>query len=459
MKRKRLFLPVLTLALSIWFTLPVKADVPDIKISSEQEIPSAYASDFSEKDYKEFEEAAVVLRKNLINRKTSFSVNVKSDSNDVNALFTQLLERAYAENFSSPEAGDYLRDSISGAGASVSYYILEGSDLKYYTFKMQFTYYANASQEKYVTSNVKKIVSKLGLAGKADDVKIKAVYDYVTAHVKYDNDALSGNKPLAHSAYSAIADGKTVCQGYAGLVYRLMREADIPVRIITGKSKGQNHAWNIVKLSGKWYNLDATWDSTLSGGNDKKYQYFLKSTADFEDHKRDSAYGTSAFNKAHPMSGTSYSKYQPLISQVKDVKTSAVSATALKLTWTKQAKAHGYKVYVYYTSDKKYHLKATVKTNSATIKNLNSGRSYQFVVRAYRDNYGEAALSAPAVFYTNPAATAISGLTTKSKSITVSWKKISPCAGYQLQYSKSSKFPSSSTKATYITKNSTVSKK
>lgn len=457
MKKKSLICSILALTFSMLAALPVKAEASDITISSVSEILAAYASGFSEKDYNGVDAAAAVLRGALLNRKTAFSVAVKSETNDANALFSGLLERACKEDFSDPTAGDYLRESISGADASVSYYVMEASDMKYYTFKMNFSYYANAAQENYVTSNVKRIASELRLSAKPEDEKIKAVYDYVTAHVKYDNAAVSGNKPLAHSAYNALAEGKAVCQGYAGLVYRLMREADIPVRIITGKSQGQNHAWNIVKISGQWYNLDATWDSTLSAGNDKKYQYFLKNMAAFIDHQRDAVFESTDFNKAHPMAAGSYSKYQPLITQVSGVKIASASSSALKLTWTKQAKAHGYRVYVYNASDKKYHLQTTVKTNSAVIKQLKPGTGYSFVVRAYRVNYAEGALSAPETFYTNPASTEISSLTTKAKSISVSWKKTVPCAGYQLQYSKNKNFTSSQTKTLYYKKAATVS--
>ena len=52
-----------------------------------------------------------------------------------------------------------------------------------------------------------------------------------------------------------------VCQGYAGLLYRLCLEMGISCRMITGTGNGGAHAWNIVALDGKYYNADSTWDA------------------------------------------------------------------------------------------------------------------------------------------------------------------------------------------------------
>jgi hypothetical protein len=82
---------------------------------------------------------------------------------------------------------------------------------------------------------------------------------------------------LKHTAYAAAINHTAVCQGYAVLFYRLALECGIDARVIAGKGKGANgwedHAWNIVKLGGNYYLLDATWDA---GKTPMYYQYFLK---------------------------------------------------------------------------------------------------------------------------------------------------------------------------------------
>lgn len=79
-------------------------------------------------------------------------------------------------------------------------------------------------------------------------------------------------------------------------------ESGVDTRVITGDSGGP-HAWNIVKLNGKYYNLDSTWDAGSSS-----YYYFLKSMNDFSNHTRYEEYQTSDFTSAYPMAEKSYSE-------------------------------------------------------------------------------------------------------------------------------------------------------
>lgn len=88
--------------------------------------------------------------------------------------------------------------------------------------------------------------------------------------------------PLNQTAYSALVNGQTVCAGYARAFQYLMRELGIPAYYCTGYA-GQNHAWNIIRLDGEYYNVDATWDDT----DPNTYDYFNKTDSDFsENHIR-----------------------------------------------------------------------------------------------------------------------------------------------------------------------------
>ena len=84
-----------------------------------------------------------------------------------------------------------------------------------------------------------------------------------------------------------------------------MLELGIDCRLITGLGNGGGHAWNIVKLDGKYYNVDATWDAswyTTLGW----YEYFLRCDANFGDHVRDAEYASVEFRTIYPMSDTDY---------------------------------------------------------------------------------------------------------------------------------------------------------
>ena len=103
------------------------------------------------------------------------------------------------------------------------------------------------------------------------------VHDRLISRISYSKAAT-----MNQSAYSALVGGKTVCAGYARAFQYLMQKLGIPCYYCTGFA-GENHAWNIIKLSDGYYNVDTTWDDT----NPNTYIYFNCSDADYaKDHIR-----------------------------------------------------------------------------------------------------------------------------------------------------------------------------
>ncbi|MBR2246257.1 MAG: hypothetical protein IKG58_00295 [Bacilli bacterium] len=105
------------------------------------------------------------------------------------------------------------------------------------------------------------------------------VHDYLRRNIVY-NKASSYNQ----TAYSAIVSGRTVCAGYAKAFQYIMSRLGIPTYYVTGRSQGEDHAWNIIRLDG-YYNVDVTWDDTSSSS----YAYFNKTDREFNSsHTRNS---------------------------------------------------------------------------------------------------------------------------------------------------------------------------
>lgn len=107
----------------------------------------------------------------------------------------------------------------------------------------------------------------------SDFEKVKYVHNRLAELVEYDM-----NAPFNQVAYSAIANQRTVCAGYARAFQLVMQELGIPCFYCTGFA-GEEHAWNIVKLGGKYYNIDVTWDDM----DPLNYDYFNKTDAEFSD--------------------------------------------------------------------------------------------------------------------------------------------------------------------------------
>lgn len=82
----------------------------------------------------------------------------------------------------------------------------------------------------------------------------------------------------AHNSYGAIVEKKAVCQGYALAFQYLLRLAGIQAFSVVGTAGGGPHSWNIVRIDGKYYHTDVTWDDpiTAPAGDDSDifYEYF-----------------------------------------------------------------------------------------------------------------------------------------------------------------------------------------
>ena len=162
-------------------------------------------------------------------------------------------------------------------------------------------YLSNYEQEVLVNKKVKEVLDELNVYKKSDYEKVKAVHDYIVQNINYDYNLRN------YTAYNAIIDKNVVCQGFASLTYKMLKELDVDVRIISGISNNQNHGWNIVKINDKWYNIDNTWDEGETIDNEVSYKYFLKSPNEFdESHKRDDKFTTYNFNEQYPMAETSF---------------------------------------------------------------------------------------------------------------------------------------------------------
>ena len=182
---------------------------------------------------------------------------------DIPAVIGEIMRYAMAET-DDPREGDYIYHQYGGY--ELGFTRSEGSGGTYsYEVTIVPEYYTDPSQEAEVDRRVADIIAELELHDKTDEQKVKAVYDYVYENVKYDR--VHKNKKHYHlktTAYAALVNGCAVCQGFSVLMYRLLREAGINARVVTGNAvteRGREyHAWNIAEIDGVYRNIDVTWD-------------------------------------------------------------------------------------------------------------------------------------------------------------------------------------------------------
>lgn len=196
---------------------------------------------------------------------------------------------------------DYLRLSIHQWKAGWKW----STKGKTATLTFSATYRTTLKQEKAVDDKIKSLLKSWKLEDASDYEKVKKVHDYIINRVAYDQTYQK------YSAYDALINKSSVCEGYATAAYRLFTELGLESRIITGGAgvnKPIAHAWNIVKVDGQWYNIDLTWDDPITNTGEQilTYDFFLKSDEDFKYHYRDPFYTTKDFLKAYPIAEESY---------------------------------------------------------------------------------------------------------------------------------------------------------
>ena len=137
------------------------------------------------------------------------------------------------------------------------------------------------------------VAQKLTAELPGDLARLYAIYRWITTYIEYDVDAyFSGDLRNAVGAANTFHRGKAVCDGYSSLLQEMGAVAGLQIEKVDGYAKGYgyavgvmtggaNHAWNAVKLDGRWYLLDSTWDAGSiddSGHFSKKsgkWNYFL----------------------------------------------------------------------------------------------------------------------------------------------------------------------------------------
>lgn len=112
--------------------------------------------------------------------------------------------------------------------------------------------------------------------------KERALYGWLTAHCTYDQDhydKLAELDPDSFDPYGPLHNGKGVCVGFATTFQLLMDMVGVECITVVGASREStaDHAWNMVRLDGKWYCVDSTWDE---GDAEPDWKYF-NVTSDF----------------------------------------------------------------------------------------------------------------------------------------------------------------------------------
>ena len=148
-------------------------------------------------------------------------------------------------------------------------------DVKPFMGKSRSTVFGSSSLEEATKKALAVVKPEM-----SDLEKALVLHDYIALNTEYDYQGyLNGNLPnSAFTIEGTLVEGKAVCQGYALAYQYLLNKVGIESKYVA--SSAMNHGWNLVKIFGRWYHVDVTWDDPVWDQlGQVKHQYFLLSDA------------------------------------------------------------------------------------------------------------------------------------------------------------------------------------
>ncbi len=136
-----------------------------------------------------------------------------------------------------------------------------------------------------MTARVEKLTRPAMKMSEAE--KLQYVHDFICQNITYDK----LKKQYSHEIIGPLGQGVGVCEGIAKTVKILCDALDIWCVVAISEANQEKeikyrHAWNIVRIGGQYYHLDATFDNSLSKEDIIRYDYYLLDDGHlFRDHQ------------------------------------------------------------------------------------------------------------------------------------------------------------------------------
>lgn len=158
--------------------------------------------------------------------------------------------------------------------------IIEGIDVTYFD-----NYIGNVDNgyAQAIKSRQETITEQYGYAlsvvkdGMTDVEKALALHDYIATYAEYPEpvavyeDGYQEFSPECYSVPELLASRHAVCCAYSRLYTMLL--TDCGVEAVSVDNVALNHEWSLVKLDGKWYHVDCTWDDPNFFGSTENGEY------------------------------------------------------------------------------------------------------------------------------------------------------------------------------------------
>lgn len=396
MKKVKIRVAILLVMIVAGSNIDVKADANTngMKVLSVQENTRLLSpvTTLNKNKYTSIEEAANQVRTKV--RKHSSKVNVyfRTTISSPTKAYEKFKRELTRETENSSE-GDYMYWNIR---QEIPNYICmpvneKGKIYYYYEFRIYYDYYTTLKQRRRIDRKISNIIQGFDFHKKTSNLqKVKTIYEYICKNVRYAYNAKSN---IVFTSYSALFNNEAVCQGYAQLLYKMLKEVNVPVRLIPGYANGELHGWNIVKIGKYYYNVDVTWDAE-NYQRGYEYKNFLKGDG-FANHNRFYDYQTDEFYGTYPMAKYDYGKEEQRLS-VKSVRAKFKIKRPIirkhngrNLILKKMGNNVKYTIQIAPEYNLKKVKEVTVKKTNVILQELESKKNYYIRYRAFKKIHGK----------------------------------------------------------------------
>lgn len=210
------------------------------------------------------EEAQEIEKYYLLNNiSDSFKITIDAKSYDNWLLYdedSEKIDRFYSEIFINEidnGLGKYCRKNCGIDAFSEQHELLTDNNGKKYIVLNLKT--SNADQFLEQLTNMQDIRKRFlatmrNLEEMSDYEKVLGILSFMS-YINYDYDSLNAGKTV-DDAYTALVEGRATCGGFADAFDFLAKIAGVEDKIACGEYRNDNHAWNVVKICGKWYETE-----------------------------------------------------------------------------------------------------------------------------------------------------------------------------------------------------------
>jgi hypothetical protein len=170
-------------------------------------------------------------------------------------------------------------DSYTGMYKGADFRWLEDREGNIIRYEIHIKYTVSPEERKELLKKACRIVADLVKPGMTDVEKELAVHDYLVLNTSY------GYSEHCYDAYGALIEKEAVCQGYSRAMLLLLSLAGVYCREVVGTDQGTSHSWNMVRLDGEYYHVDATYDDPVGAKSVLRHYYFNVTDKDLEKYR------------------------------------------------------------------------------------------------------------------------------------------------------------------------------